>query len=117
MNINSFGFLVIEYGFDGDKVVVRGRCTEGRLSKGGVFTYAYPVIAKTEGRSISLKKGKIRNVDLEIQEVRMYGKKVDFIDSGLTGELVLKGEGREFVEVGGALSSGGLMEDSKTEWM
>ena len=117
MNSDFCSFLIVSCSIYSDRVIVRGRCTEGRLSKGGVFTYAYPVIAKTEGRSISLKKGKIRNVDLEIQEVRMYGKKVDFIDSGLTGELVLKGEGREFVEVGGVLSSGGVMEDSKTEWM
>lgn len=111
------GFLVSEFHIYDDNVVVRGRCTEGVLSKGCVFTYTYPVVIETEGHAISLKKGKISNVSLEIQEVRMYGKEVDFIDSGLTGELILRGEGGEYIEIGGELSFGGIMEDSKTKWM
>ncbi|MEG4013261.1 MULTISPECIES: hypothetical protein [unclassified Microcoleus] len=85
-----------------EKYCVQGACNKGIIKIGDIFLVSYQYIIKTsvfEARYEFEKFGRsdIREVKLQVIRIRAYGRDLDELHQGMTGELYLKGEGGDIL--------------------
>jgi len=90
-------------GVGSESFVVAGRCSEGPIKTGDVFTAVYRLEITTLGappRCVSPV-----SVSLQVREIVIYGTKFDALEKGLSARLTLEGSGRTALNTGMLLCS------------
>src|SRR5262245_5106396 len=80
-----------------DRIFVAGRCYHGPLRVGDVFTEAYRYIRAESFADYVVPPPRcddsVREFQLEVKSIFLYGRYLNQIDAGLTAELELTGDG------------------------
>ena len=79
---------------------VTGACYSGSVTINSCFLQVYRYLKgrDSEGFSITIGKEYIRDIKLQVKQIKAYGTVLDKLPEGMTGELWLTGEGGEHLQ-------------------
>ena len=74
---------------------VTGVCYEGSITIGSLFSEVYKYIIEKDSKGLPLTKGKefVRNIRLQVKQIRAYRHTLEELPKGMSGELWLVGFG------------------------
>lgn len=79
--------------------IIEGRCYVGPIRVGDTFNFVYKAVPqKTESGFDRSQRIGHRAVNIRIDEIVAYTRKLDEIDSGLTARLTVSGEGADTLQ-------------------
>lgn len=83
-----------------DTYYVTGKCDSGSVVVGSYFLKVYRYIRElnSEGFSTTIGKEYIRDLKLQVKQIKAYRHILDELPEGMTGELWLTGEGGEHLQ-------------------
>ncbi|HYT89880.1 MAG TPA: hypothetical protein VEL76_14335 [Gemmataceae bacterium] len=100
--------FVVNYVVEGATGTIRpiGRCGDHPIEVGDVFTLVYRNRPRETAEELATAAERIweHPVALHVVEIQAYGRVLQELGEGMTGSLVLSGEGGRFVQPGFVLS-------------
>ncbi len=98
---------IIEFSIDGfvtkDEIWVGGRCYRGPILTGDEFTKAF--MYETDEPFTEPRRSNEREILLKVVQIETYGRPVDELSEGLSGQLLVSGLGVAALRVGEVISS------------
>ena len=99
-------FKKIEFGVhaaeaSGARARVSGRCYSGPIDVGDVFSAVYELVVQPKGEEYGPSlRSKSQLVDIEVKAITAYGRSLSTLDTGMTAELLLSGNGIDAIKPG-----------------
>ena len=96
LNILSFIARFNISAIEGENIYyVTGVCDKGSIIIGSLFSEVYQYIRGKDSKGLPLTKGKefVRNIRLQVKQIRAYRRSLEELPKGMSGELWLAGFG------------------------
>ena len=100
-------FMVDSVTLESDFLLVQGACNRGSICVGDKFgkAYKHELEEESDGGYCVSKQYNERSVVLTVEKIRAYGHDIDELAEGMTGELLLLGQGSEHIKINDLLGN------------